>query len=269
MTVRPDTAWSEASLDLRKVGAHPDHWYPVAWSREVKPGQTYAARFAGEPIALVRPRSGSGFRPGGSLRTPAGAVVERHGRWLHHPLLLSRLALRRVGRLRRCSLSRQSQAAERCPPLSLFRSATGLSSCGRATLSPADPPAGANRRSGRHGLQDAPIRQARSNCHYSFMHENLMDMNHQFLHRRTTGKVVPRFRESRAGAGWMEVDYSFARPDEKPPLGEAVIVGGLRGRALAARDLHDGSHRISIPELADVDARGQARAQRLARLYPR
>src|SRR5262249_55997257 len=26
-------------------------------------------------------------------------------------------------------------------------------------------------------------------CHYSFMHENLMDMNHQFLHRRGTGKI--------------------------------------------------------------------------------
>jgi renierapurpurin 18,18'-hydroxylase len=64
-----------------------------------------------------------------------------------------------------------------------------------------------------------------------------MDMNHQFLHRRTTGKVVPRYLGSRAGAGWMEVDYSFARPDEKPPLGEAVIVGSLRDRAMAARDL--------------------------------
>ena len=61
MTVRPDNAWSEASLDLRKVGAHPDHWYPVAWSREVEPGQTYAARFAGEPIVLVRPRIGPVF----------------------------------------------------------------------------------------------------------------------------------------------------------------------------------------------------------------
>ena len=58
-----------------------------------------------------------------------------------------------------------------------------------------------------------------------------MDMNHQFLHRRTTGKVVPRYLGSRAGERWMEVDYSFARPGEKPPIGEAVIVGGLRGRA--------------------------------------
>ena len=59
---RPDTpSWPEASFDLRNVGAHPDHWYPVAWSREVEPGQTYAARFAGEPIVLVRPRIGPVF----------------------------------------------------------------------------------------------------------------------------------------------------------------------------------------------------------------
>ena len=28
-------------------------------------------------------------------------------------------------------------------------------------------------------------------CHYSFMHENLMDMSHQFLHRRWMGKFDP------------------------------------------------------------------------------
>ena len=48
---------------------------------------------------------------------------------------------------------------------------------------------------------------------------------------------MPRYLGSRAGDGWMEVDYSFARPGEKPPIGEAVIVGGLRGRASTARDL--------------------------------
>jgi renierapurpurin 18,18'-hydroxylase len=28
-------------------------------------------------------------------------------------------------------------------------------------------------------------------CHYSFMHENLMHMSHQFLHRRWMGKFDP------------------------------------------------------------------------------
>lgn len=74
-------------------------------------------------------------------------------------------------------------------------------------------------------------------CHYSFMHENLMDMNHQFLHRRTTGKVAPRYRGRRAGPDWFEVDYSFRRPDEKPPLGETVIVGSFRSASADSRDL--------------------------------
>ncbi len=33
----------------------------------------------------------------------------------------------------------------------------------------------------------------RINCHYSFMHENLMDMNHQFLHRKLMGRIKTLF----------------------------------------------------------------------------
>ena len=50
-----------AVCDLRRVGSHPDHWYPLAWSREVKLGKTYATHFAGEPIVLVRPKEGDVF----------------------------------------------------------------------------------------------------------------------------------------------------------------------------------------------------------------
>ena len=48
-------------LDLRRVGSHPNHWYPIAWSKEVKPGKAHAARFAGEPIVVVRPKEGPVF----------------------------------------------------------------------------------------------------------------------------------------------------------------------------------------------------------------
>ncbi len=34
-------------------------------------------------------------------------------------------------------------------------------------------------------------------CHYTFMHENLMDMNHQFLHRSLIGSIQPDDRLSR------------------------------------------------------------------------
>src|SRR5579883_3080863 len=53
-----ELAWAG---DLRRVGSHPNHWYPVAWSKEVKPGRTLGTRFAGEPIVIVRTLSGTVF----------------------------------------------------------------------------------------------------------------------------------------------------------------------------------------------------------------
>ena len=104
-------------------------------------------------------------------------------------------------------------------------------------------------------------------CHYTFMHENLMDMNHQFLHRRTTGKVAPRYLGSRAGDGWIEVDYSFSRPDQKPPLGEAVITGALRGRARTARDLMTVRTEYPYQTLRMWTTRRAAGAERVAGLH--
>ena len=51
----------DSPLDLRRIDAHPDFWYPVAWSHEVKPGKTRGVRFAGEPIVLYRGASGAVF----------------------------------------------------------------------------------------------------------------------------------------------------------------------------------------------------------------
>ena len=50
IAMRP--ANSANGFDLRRVGAHPDHWYPLAWADELKAGKTLARRFAGEPIVL-------------------------------------------------------------------------------------------------------------------------------------------------------------------------------------------------------------------------
>src|ERR1700676_1941201 len=51
------TASSTDAPDLRCVGAHPDYWYPVAWSEELKAGKTLGRRFAGLPIVLYRGKS--------------------------------------------------------------------------------------------------------------------------------------------------------------------------------------------------------------------
>lgn len=74
-------------------------------------------------------------------------------------------------------------------------------------------------------------------CHYTFMHENLMDMNHQFLHRRQMGRIAPRYLGRRVGSDWLEVDYSFARTEGKQPLGEALILSSRRGVSNVHRDL--------------------------------
>ena len=235
MTVRPDSAWSEASARSSQGRRA---------SGSLVPGRMVARSEAGSDICrAVRGRTD---------RAGAARRVARSSRW--------RTAAR-TGRCR-CRKARLMAARMRCCYHGWRYDASGacvdVPYLGKGKL-----PNGVRRYPcfERDGLifvwpgtcpaaeplarigaaADAAYKTRRFgeqvDCHYTFMHENLMDMNHQFLHRRTTGKVVPRYLGSRAGERWMEVDYSFARPGEKPPIGEAVIVGGLRGRAQAARDL--------------------------------
>src|ERR1700761_819072 len=60
VSLRPEMAANSAG-DLRRVGAHPDYWYPLAWSDELKPGKTLGREYAGEPIVLYRGTSGKVF----------------------------------------------------------------------------------------------------------------------------------------------------------------------------------------------------------------
>jgi hypothetical protein len=60
------------------------------------------------------------------------------------------------------------------------------------------------------------------------MHENLMDMNHQFLHRKQMGKMRARSLGRRRGDDWVEVDYTFAREAGQQPIGEALVFGQSR-----------------------------------------
>jgi nitrite reductase/ring-hydroxylating ferredoxin subunit len=59
VALRP--AGSPAGVDLRRVGAHPDYWYPIAWADELKVGKALGRRFAGEPIVIYRGKSGQVF----------------------------------------------------------------------------------------------------------------------------------------------------------------------------------------------------------------
>jgi phenylpropionate dioxygenase-like ring-hydroxylating dioxygenase large terminal subunit len=219
--------------DLRRVGSHPDHWYPVAWSWEVKPGKSYATFFAGQPVVLVRPRG--------------EAVFALEDRCAHRQIPLSKGEV--TGCKIKCGYHGWTyDASGKCvdvPYLGKGKLPNGVRSypCveqdGMILIWPGDPksvtkiaPLGA--------AGDSAFKTRRFGrlvkCHYSFMHENLMDMNHQFLHRRQMGQIAPRYLGRRLGNNWLDVDYSFARTGGKQPLGEALIVG-KRGVSETQRDL--------------------------------
>jgi len=226
----------QPSYDLRRIGSHPDHWYPVAWSKELKPGSTYAARFAGDPIVLVRPKE--------------GAVFALEDRCAHRQVPLSKGVVTDCA-IRCCYHGWTYDAAGTCidvPYIGKGKLPNGVRSypCreqdGLILIWPGNPsavtdlaPLGA--------ASDKAFKTRRFGkevrCHYTFMHENLMDMNHQFLHRRQMGQIAPRYLGRRMGDDWLEIDYSFARTGGKQPMGEAVIMGARRtGKdAPAHRDL--------------------------------
>ena len=53
----PQNSRSETKQDIRKTGIHPDFWYPIARSHQLKPGKTLAVSFTGHPTVLMRTRS--------------------------------------------------------------------------------------------------------------------------------------------------------------------------------------------------------------------
>jgi phenylpropionate dioxygenase-like ring-hydroxylating dioxygenase large terminal subunit len=226
------------SRDLRRVGAGLNHWYPLAWSRDLAPGKMLATRFAGDPIVLVRPKLGSVF-----------ALADRCA---HRQVPLSKGVVDQ-GTLR-CGYHGWSyDSSGRCTNIPYIgreklpngvraypcREVEGLILvfAGDPTLSEEVPlpslgsvadPRYKTRRFGRE-----------IGCHYTFMHENLMDMNHQFLHRRQMGNIRPRFLGQDSGCDWVEARYSFARMSGAQPFGEAAIFGQRRanGEATADKDL--------------------------------
>ena len=225
--------------DLRRVGIHRDHWYPVAWSHELRPATPLGVRFAGDPIVLVRPK--------------AGPIFALEDRCAHRQIPLSKGVV--DGCTLRCGYHGWTyDAAGACTDVPYLgrdqlrggRLPNGVRAypCreqdGLVLIWPGDPalvtdlpplgsaadPAFKTRRFGKS-----------VGCHYSFMHENLMDMNHQFLHRRQMGQMAPRYLGRRTGPGWLECDYTFARLGGRQPLGEAAILGRRSGPSTRQRDL--------------------------------
>ena len=217
----------EARHDLRRVAAHPDFWYPVAWSRELKAGKSLAVRFAGEPIVLARGKDGH--------------VFALEDRCAHRQIPLSQGIV--CEHAIRCGYHGWTyDETGKCidvPYLGKDKLPNGVKSypCreeqGLIFVFPGDPAlAGVVPFPALASVGDRRFKTRRFGrevgCHYSFMHENLMDMNHQFLHRRIMGQMKPHYKGHERGPDWIEVRYTFARTEGKQPLGEALIFGEKR-----------------------------------------
>jgi phenylpropionate dioxygenase-like ring-hydroxylating dioxygenase large terminal subunit len=226
----------DTPFDLRRIGAHPDHWYPVAWSRELKPGTSLAVSFAGQPIVLARGKAGTLFALENrcahrQVPLSAGVVCEHAIRCGYHGWTYDTtgkcIDVPYLGKEKLPNGVRSYPCREEAGLIFVFP--------GDAALAPIRPfprlgsatdPRYKTRRFGREVA-----------CHYSFMHENLMDMNHQFLHRRLMGQMRPHYKGHDRGEDWLEVRYTFARTEGKQPLGEALIFG--ERRAIGEKDHQD------------------------------
>jgi phenylpropionate dioxygenase-like ring-hydroxylating dioxygenase large terminal subunit len=214
--------------DLRRIRSHPDHWYPLAWSRELKPGGTLATTYAGEPIVLVRPKEGT--------------VYALEDRCAHRQVPLSKGKV--DGQSVRCcyhgwAYGRSGKCVD-VPYLGKDKLPNGVRAypCREESrlilVFPGDPARADRVPLPRFAAAKDPSYKTRQfgrvvRCHYSFMHENLMDMNHQFMHSKQMGQIRPRFLGQDRGEDWIEARYSFARTGGKQPLGEALIFGERRG----------------------------------------
>lgn len=215
--------------DIRKVRSNPNYWYPVAWSSDVKPGKTYGTWYAGEPIALIRPQHGT--------------VFALEDRCAHRQVPLSEGVV--CGDAVKCcyhgwSFGRSGRCID-VPYLGKNKLPNGVKTypCKEQDnmifIFPGDPQNADKVKLEPHLAHHDDRRyktrylEKRIRCHYSFMHENLMDMNHQFMHSKQMGEMKPRFLGKAYKKGLVEARYSFARTGGKQPLGETLIFGERRG----------------------------------------
>ena len=234
-TDRPDDRNSGDITDLRRTGINPDFWYPVAVSSGVQRKKTFAATFAGERIVLYRGVS--------------GAVHALEDRCAHRQVPLSMGVVdgetlcccyhawtyRGNGRISKIPYLPKGTAR---PPRGVraypVREAYGL-----IFVFPGDP-----EKAETTALPELPqfdsVRHRTMTfsrtvqCHYSFMHENLLDMNHQFLHRGVVGRIQPAFLGHEAGQQSVEVRYAFTHAGGKKNRGAAMLAAKGTGRRTSA-----------------------------------
>ena len=227
MTVVPSDL--SRSLDLRRIATHPDFWYPMAWSEELRAGKTLARRFAGEPVVLFRGKSGQVFALEDrcahrqvplSLGVVEGETLKcgYHG-WTYN-CAGACIDVPYLGRERLPNGVKAYPAREVDGLIFIFPGNSALAE-ERA------PTALGSKANAKYKTRQLNREVA---CHYTFMHENLFDMNHQFLHRSLMGSIKAKCLGRRSGEDWCEVDYTFTRTGGSQSLGEAAILNVVRSK---------------------------------------
>ena len=213
-------------MDLRQIGLHPDFWHPLARASEIKPGKTLAVSFAGEPIVL--------------MRTEDGALHALEDRCAHRQVPLHEGVV--CGQQIKCgyhgwTYDMQGQCVDvpylpqdKQKIVNGVRSYPCREAYGFAFVFTGDPAAAERVRIPELPNWSDPryrtrVLDRRIRCHYSFMHENLMDMNHQFLHRSLMGGISTILLGTERGDGWIETRYTFKRTGGKRPMGEKWMIG--------------------------------------------
>jgi phenylpropionate dioxygenase-like ring-hydroxylating dioxygenase large terminal subunit len=215
---------SGAVTDLRRVGINPNFWYPVAASRDLPKNKPFAAKFAGERIALYRGES--------------GAVYALEDRCAHRQIPLSMGVVQ--GDLLRCCYHawayRGNGRISQIPylPKDAARPPRGVraypvrEAYGLVFVFPGDPRDATGTALPQLPEFDSAKHKTMTfsrtvNCHYSFMHENLLDMNHQFLHRGIVGRIQPTLLGYDSSPHSVEARYRFTHVGGKRNRGAGLL----------------------------------------------
>jgi phenylpropionate dioxygenase-like ring-hydroxylating dioxygenase large terminal subunit len=213
--------------DLRRIGISPDFWYPVAVSASVRKEKTFAARFAGQRIALYRGASGAVYAledccAHRQVPLSMGVVEGDQLRCCYHAW-----AYRGNGRIWQIPYLPKDAAR---PPRGVraypVREAYGL-----VFVFPGDPDKAATIRLPQLPESGSPRHKTMTfsrtvACHYSFLHENLLDMNHQFLHRGIVGRIQPELLGYETGPDFVAARYLFTHAGGKKSRGAALLAAG-------------------------------------------
>jgi renierapurpurin 18,18'-hydroxylase len=222
---------AEQTSDLRRVGINPDYWYPVAVSASVRKQKAAEARFAGQRIALYRGASGTVYAVEDrcahrQVPLSMGVVEGETLRCCYHAW-----AYRGDGRISQIPYLPKGAAR---PPRGVraypVREAYGL-----VFVFPGDPGQAAATPLPRLPEFDSAGHKTMTYsrtvaCHYSFLHENLLDMNHQFLHRGIVGRIQPHLLGYHVEHDSVQARYLFTHVGGKNSPGAGLLAAGA-GRA--------------------------------------